>query len=120
MPITYKVLGQTGTGGNFGNGAATLVANTATNLYTVPSLTSAIISTINICNQSTGPDTVSVAVRPGGSALSNQQYICFLENLAPLSTMSLTLGATLAAGDIITVLSTNGTSSFSAFGSEIS
>ena len=47
MATTYRVLGQS-------NPAAT----TATTLYTVPAATSAVISTINICNQAsiTGKD----------------------------------------------------------------
>ena len=47
MATTYKVLGQS-------NPAAT----TATTLYTVPAATSAIASTITICNQSTSNDFI--------------------------------------------------------------
>jgi hypothetical protein len=40
MPTTYKVLGQ-----------AAPTANTLTDVYTVPSATQAVISTITVCNQ---------------------------------------------------------------------
>ena len=40
--------------------------------------------------------------------------------LASGAVLTFTIGATLDATDVITVYSTNGTSSFSAFGSEIS
>ena len=53
MATTYKVLGQS-------NPAAT----TATTLYTVPSATSTVISTITICNQAATAATFRVAVRP--------------------------------------------------------
>ena len=63
MAITYKVLGQTNP-----------AANTANNLYTVPAATSAIISTISVCNQSTSAGTFKLAVRPAGATLSMQLY----------------------------------------------
>jgi len=51
MPTAYKVLAQTGSSGSSGNGSATLAATTNTNLYTVPSATSTVVSTITVCNQ---------------------------------------------------------------------
>ncbi len=51
MPTTYKVLGQV-------NPSAT----TATTLYTVPSATSTVVSTITICNQASSAATYRIAV----------------------------------------------------------
>lgn len=109
MPTVYKVLGQS---------APSLA--TATTLYTVPASTSSIVSTINIVNLSTNPDTVRVAVRPAGAALANQHYIIFGLVLPARAQYTLQAGLTLATTDVVTVYSSNGTSSFSAFGSEIS
>ena len=110
MPTTYKVLGQSAPS-----------AATATTLYTVPSATQAVVSTINVVNtHASTADTVRIAIRPAGAALSNQHYIVYGLSLSAGATFAYTSGATLGATDVITVSSTNGTSSFNAFGSEIS
>lgn len=109
MPTLYKVLGQSAPS-----------AATATTLYTVPSATDTVVSTINVTNFGGNQDTIRIAVRPGGAALANQHYIAYNVALTPGSVFTLTIGATLDTTDVITVYSANGTSSFSAFGSEIS
>jgi hypothetical protein len=119
MATVYKVLGQTSTAGNYGNGAQTLVAATNTNLYTVPAATQTVVSTINIVNTNSSTDTVRIAIRPAGAVLSSQHYIVYGLSLTAGSTFTYTSGATLGATDIITVYSTNGYCSFNAFGSEI-
>jgi hypothetical protein len=108
MATTYKVLGQSAP-----------AATTATSLYTVPSATSAVVSTINVVNTNTSSDTIRIAVRPAGAALANQHYVVYGLSLAAGSTFTYTAGITLATTDVITVYSTGGYSSFSAFGSEI-
>lgn len=110
MATAYKVLGQ-----------SYPTANTATTLYTVPSATSTVVSTITVCNQSlsTG-DSFNIAVRPAGASLATQHYIYKGMSILPASTVSITCGITLAATDVITILASNGTLSFVAFGSEIS
>lgn len=108
MATTYKVLGQSAP-----------AATTATSLYTVPSATSAVVSTINVVNTNTSSDTIRIAVRPAGAALANQHYVVYGLSLAAGSTFTYTAGITLATTDVITVYSTSGYSSFSAFGSEI-
>jgi len=108
MPTTYKVLGQS-------NPSAT----TATTLYTVPAATSAIVSTITICNQAATAATYRVAVRIGGAALAASQYIAYDVSLPANASDTLTLGVTLGAADVITVYASTATMSFAAFGSEI-
>jgi hypothetical protein len=108
MATTYKVLGQV---------APTAAA--ATTLYTVPSATQAIVSTINVVNTGGATDTVRIAIRIAGATLSIEDYIVYDLSLSPTATFTYTSGATLAATDVITIYSTNGTSSFNAFGSEI-
>jgi N-acetylglucosamine kinase-like BadF-type ATPase len=109
MPTVYKVLGQSAPS-----------AASATTLYTVPSATDTIVSTINVANTSANQDTIRIAIRPAGASLATQHYIAYGVPLASGAVLTLTIGATLDATDVITVYSTNGTSSFSVFGSEIS
>ena len=108
MAVVYKVLGQS-------NPAAV----TATTLYTVPASTSTVVSTINICNQSTNNDTYRIAVRPAGATLTAAHYIAFNGVIPGYDTISLTIGITLAATDVVTVYAGTSTLSFSLFGSEI-
>lgn len=109
MPTTYKVLGQS-------NPAAT----TLTTLYTVPSATSTVVSTITICNQTATAATYRIAVRPAGASVTASHYIVYGATVAASDTTALTLGITLAATDVISVYASTANLSFSAFGSEIS
>jgi len=109
MPTVYKVLGQS-------NPSAT----TNTTLYTVPASTSAVISTITICNQASSAATYRIAVRPAGASIANQHYVVYGATVAASDTTALTLGLTLATTDVITVFASTATLSFNAYGSEIS
>lgn len=109
MPTTYKTLGQS-------NPSAT----TATTLYTVPSSTSTVVSTITICNQASTAGTFRLAVRPAGASLAAQHYIAYDTPIAANDTVALTLGITLATTDVVTVYASSANMSFTAFGSEIS
>lgn len=109
MATTYKVLGQS-------NPSAT----TATTLYTVPSSTKAVVSTITVCNQAASAATFRVAVRPDAEALAAKHYVAYDSTVAANDTTALTLGITLDAADVITIYSSTATVSFNAFGSEIS
>lgn len=108
MATSYKVLGQS-------NPSAT----TATTLYTVPSATEAVISTITVCNQASTAATYRIAVRPDGASLAAQHYVAFDVSLPGNATDTLTLGITVNASDVITVYASSATMSFNAFGSEI-
>jgi len=108
MATTYKVLGQ----------SAPTAASDST-LYTVPNGTQAVVSTINVVNTGGAADSVRIAIRPAGATLENKHYIVYNLVLSSTATFTYTSGATLAATDVVTVYSTNGTSSFNAFGSEI-
>jgi hypothetical protein len=109
MATTYKVLGQS-------NPSAT----TATTLYTVPSVTTSVISTITVCNQAASAATFRVAVRPNAETLAAKHYVAYDSTVAANDTTALTLGITLDAADVITIYSSTATVSFNAFGSEIS
>ena len=109
MPTTYKVLGQS-------NPSAT----TSTTLYTVPSATQAIVSTITVCNQAATAGTYRIAVRVAGASLAASQYVAYDVSLPANTTDTLTLGVTLAATDVVTVYASSANFSFAAFGSELS
>jgi Tfp pilus assembly protein PilW len=105
---SYKVLGQS-------NPSAT----TATTLYTVPSSTEAVISSLVICNQSGSPATYRIAVRPNGTTLAAVHYIVYDAVIAGNNTTAYTLGITVDAADVVTIYASTATLSFVAFGSEI-
>ena len=108
MATTYKVLGQQ-------NPSAT----TATTLYTVPSATQAVVSTIVICNQAAAAATFRISVRPAGAAQTAAMYLAYDVTVGASDSTALTLGITLGATDVITVYGSTATLSFAAFGSEI-
>lgn len=108
MATTYKVLGQ-----------AAPSANSNTDAYTAPPLTQAILSTIGVCNQGSTQTTFRVAVRPGGAALAAAHYIAFDTPVDGNDSVFLTLGITLAPGDVVTVRAGSASVSFNVFGSEI-
>jgi glucose-6-phosphate dehydrogenase assembly protein OpcA len=109
MPTTYKVLGQS-------NPSAT----TATTLYTVPSTTSTVVSTITVANLAGTSATYRISVRPAGAAQTNAMYIAYDVTVGALDTTTITLGVTLATTDVITVYASTANLAFQAFGSEIS
>jgi glucose-6-phosphate dehydrogenase assembly protein OpcA len=109
MPTTYKVLGQV-------NPSAT----TATTLYTVPSATTSVVSTITVSNQAASAATFRIAIRPAGESIVAKHYIAYDSTVAANDTTAFTIGVTLAATDVITVYASTTTLSFNAFGSEIS
>jgi hypothetical protein len=108
MATKYKVLGQSAP-----------AATTATTLYTVPSSTYAVVSTITIANRATGAATYRIAVRPNAATLANQHYIAYDAIVPANDTIALTLGITADAADLIEVYASTADLSFNAFGSEI-
>ena len=108
MASTYKVLGQSDP-----------VAATLTTVYTVPGATSAIVSTVMICNRSAVATTFRLAVRLAGAAIANQHYIAYDQEILGNEGFAYTIGATLATTDIFSVYATLATLSFNVFGEEI-
>lgn len=107
MATTYKVLGQSQPS-----------ATTLTDLYTVPSATSAVCSTLVVCNMGAST-TYRVAVRVAGAAITNKQYIVYEATLNQYDSTMLTLGVTLAATDKVSVYAGTADVSFNLYGSEI-
>lgn len=109
MPTNYKVLGQV-------NPSAT----TLTTLYTVPSATQAVVSSITIANLTATAATFRIAVRVAGSAISNEEYVGYDITVGASDTTVLTMGITMAATDVLSVYASTANVAFQAFGSEIS
>jgi hypothetical protein len=108
MASTYKVLGQSNPN------AATL-----TTLYTAPASTSAVGSSIMVCNRSAVATEFRIAVRPAGAAISNEHYIAYDVPIAGNEAISFVIGPTLATTDVMSVYATLATLSFTLFGQEI-
>ena len=109
MATTYKVLGQS-------NPSAT----TETTLYTVPASSSTVVSTIAIANQAGTAATYRIAIRPSADAsTAAKHWIVYGATVAASDSTFLTLGVTLATGDLIRVYASTANLSFNAFGSEI-
>jgi hypothetical protein len=107
MAVNYKVLGQLNPS-----------ASGLTTLYTVPSSTQAVCSTLSICNLSI-TTTFRVAVRPTGAAIANQHYIVYDNYVNNNDSIMLSLGLSLGASDVVSVYAASSGLSFSLFGSEI-
>jgi hypothetical protein len=109
MPSSYKVLGRIAS-----------AATTMQELYAVPSSTSAVVSTITVCNRASAARTYRIAIKPlTGTTLANEHYIAYDVAIAANDTTALTLGLTLATGNSIQVYASAADLTFQAFGSEI-
>ena len=108
MATTYKVLGQV-------NPSAT----TASTLYTVPSNTQTVVSTITVANLAGSAATFRVSVRPAAETQANKHYIAYDVTVGANDTTTLTLGITLATTDVVTVYASTSNLAFNAYGSEI-
>jgi hypothetical protein len=108
MASYYKILGQ-----------ALPVANTFTDIYTVPNTANAVVSTVNICNVTNGNVTFRLLARPRGNTIATQQYIAYDVPILPQDATSVSLGMSLGASDVLTVFSFQGNTAFTVFGTEI-
>lgn len=109
MATSYKILGQQ------------CPSNTSqTNLYTVPSATSTVVSSLVISNITSSPASATVNVRQSGSASSNANTLLKDLLVPPNSINSFSIGMTLSATDIVSVTSNTANAiTFQLFGSEI-
>ena len=109
MANAYKVLGQND-----------LPATTMTDVYTVPSATETVISTIVLANRTGSSMTFRIAIRPNGATLADQHYIAYDVPIAANDSTTLTLGITLDAADVLSVYASAVDMSVNVFGAEIS
>lgn len=109
MATAYKVLGQSAPS-----------ATTGTALYTVPSATEAVISTITICNRGASTGAFRLYIRPNDETLANKHYLVYDANVSAKDTIFLTVGATMNAADVLYCYASSADFTFNAYGSEIS
>ena len=107
MAFNYKVLAQDASGAS------------NTNIYTAPSSSQVIVSTITVANISTSAGSYRIAVRPNGETLANKHYIAYDVPIAANNTVALTLGLTIDAADVITTYGSSSSIVFNVYGSEI-
>ena len=93
-------------------------AGVLTDGYTVPALTSVVVSSLAAANRSEYSAEFRVAIAVSGGADDPKQYLYYDAEIAGHDTFIATIGITLAATDVIRVYSSNGNVSFQAFGLE--
>lgn len=108
MASAYKVLGQSNP-----------PPVTLSSLYQVPVGAQAVVSTLAVCNTGASWDRYRVAVRVGGAGATTASWLVYDAGLNANDTITLTLGVTLAAGDVLSVYTPSSGFAFQAFGSEI-
>lgn len=109
MANAYKILGQVG------DASALDVA-----LYTVPAATETVISSIIVCNRESAANTFRIAVKSDGGSVADEDYIAYDTTIEANDTITLTLGITVNASDIISVGASDSNVTFNIFGTEIS
>lgn len=107
MATTYKVLGQAAPG-----------ATSETDLYTVPGATTAVVSTVGVCNRSTSA-TFRISVSVGGGATANKDYRYYNLTIPANDNFSATVGWSLSAGDVVRVYASSANLSFFLDGAEM-
>lgn len=112
MATVYKRLGAAQGNGTIG---------TAANIYTCPSATSTVVSTITICNTSATAATYTIGISTASGTFQASGYLVYQATIAGNDTVGLTFGTTLDSTNCFLVASSSAnTVSFSVFGSEIS
>ena len=109
MATSYKTLGQ-----------LDLTSSTLTTLYTCPSATDTVISTVVIANRASSADTFRLALRTEGDAISDKHYLAYDVPVAANDSTTLTLGITMDAADVLTAYCSSADMSINVFGTEIS
>jgi hypothetical protein len=108
MAETRKILAQSApTGG------------VLTDVYTVPALTQAVVSTLTICNRGGIQSSFRVSVAVTGAANTNSQYLYYDIVIDAYDTFAATVGITLGPADVVRMYSSNSNLTINLFGVEI-
>ena len=111
MATSYSILGQT------------QASTGATLLYTVPASTSAVVSTLVLCNTTNAAATVNVFANKAGTTNTAATAIVYQQTVPAYTTQTYTLGITMTNNGIAdTLYVQSGTASAitaTAFGSQI-
>ena len=110
MATAYKNSSILGTGG----------LTTYATLYNTTATTTAVLSTIAICNRGTTDKQFRIAICDTALTPSNEEFIAYDTSVAGEDTTFITIGATMATSQYLTISSTDTTLSFTAFVAEIS
>jgi hypothetical protein len=108
MSTTYKVLGQ-----------LEPAATTEETLYTVPSATEAVCSTLSVCNKAAAVGSFRIRIKINNAGDDDKQFVAYDAPIASKDTLLLTFGATLGAGDVVRAYGSSADITFQLFGSEI-
>ena len=95
-------------------------ATTTTTLYTVPNLNQTTVSSINVCNRTSGALTFRLRVHVAGAGADNKQFIYYDKSVSATDTFSAVLGLTLNQSDVVKVYASSTGLSFNMFGVETS
>lgn len=106
MATAQKVLGQSAP-----------AATTPVNLYTVPALKYAVVSTLVACNRGIA-GTVRISVAVAGAGADVKQHLYYDVPVPASDSLALTIGITLATTDVLVVYASHANFSFNAFGTE--
>ena len=108
MPATLKVLGQLAPN-----------ATTEGDLYTVAAATTAVASSVVICNRNSAAATFRVSVSVGGAATATKDYLYYDVTLGGNDTFVATIGMSLGAADKVRVYGSTANLSYTLFGQEV-
>jgi len=98
----------------------TAAVGTFATLYTTPAATSAVISSLVICNQSSSAITVRIGLDATEGTPGASEFLVYDASVAANDTLILTMGLAMAASKYLRVSSSANTCSFTASVSEIS
>ena len=87
-------------------------------MYTAPGATSAVCSTIVVCNQNAAGIKYRISVAVAGAADTPKQYLYYDAVLPANMSVIATMGLSLGASDVVRVYADTGNVSFNLFGVE--
>jgi len=93
-------------------------ATSETTIYTVPSGKMATVSSLTICNRGLTEISFRISCSVAGASTSTKDYLYYDLPVSGRDTFIATIGATLAATDVIRVFASAAGLSFNAFGDE--
>ena len=90
-------------------------------LYTVPASKEAVVSTISVANTTATAATFRLILQPSAdvsASILTKQYLAYDITVGASDSTVITIGITMATGDVIKVYGSTATLAFQAFGDE--
>ena len=94
-------------------------ATTLVDLYTVPALTQAVISSVVVCNRGATSTTFRISLAPAGAADATSQYLYYDVPITKNNTFIATIGITLATTDKVRIYAGAAQLTFTLLGTKI-